>query len=80
MGWTLEQVDLALSDIERADDDLAMVELEITNTRDSVIACHARRPHTVAACTEQERGRGTRRFRARLSDSPFGGALSVARV
>lgn len=81
IGWTLDQVADVLARAEDTDDDLAMVELEVTATRDSVIACHGRRPDLRGHCVErQRRGRTLRRFDAQLSDDPLGQATAVQRA
>jgi hypothetical protein len=80
IGWTLDQLAAVLAHPKGTDDDRAMVELEITASRDSVIACHSPRD-AVARCTEYDRtGRRTRAFTSRLSDTPLAGAVAVERA
>lgn len=81
IGWTLRQLNAVLSRLEGTDDALAMLELEITTTRDSFIACHSARRASTGYCTEHQRtGDVIRRFSAALSDEPSGDAHSVRRV
>jgi hypothetical protein len=79
-GWTLDQLADTFAHIGNTDDDLVMVELEVTASRDSVIACHSDRD-ALGRCVERDRsGRQVRAFDARLSDDPLDGALSVKRT
>ncbi|MDT4922642.1 MAG: hypothetical protein QOG01_355 [Pseudonocardiales bacterium] len=81
VGWTLDQVAAVFARAEDTDDYLAMVELEITSTRDSVIACHAARADQVGHCAERERnGHPLRQFDATLTDDPLGQATAVQRA
>jgi hypothetical protein len=80
IGWTLDQLATVLGHADGSDDELAMVELEITESRDSVIVCHGQRD-AVARCTEFDRtGRRIRAFTSRLSDTPLAGAVAVERA
>lgn len=79
IGWTLDQLTAVLRHIDGTDDDLAMVELEITESRDSVITCHGHRD-ALARCAEYDRsGRRLRTFTSRLSDTPLAGSVAVER-
>jgi hypothetical protein len=79
IGWTLDQLAGVLARIGDADDDLAMVELEVTATRDSVIACHSDLD-ALGHCVERDRSRRPlRAFDALLSDDPLEGAVAVKR-
>lgn len=81
IGWTLDQVAAVFARAEDTDDGLAMVELEITATRDSVIACHAARTDQVGHCAERDRdGDRLRQFGSPLSDDPLGQATAVQRT
>lgn len=81
IGWTLDQVAGVLSRAEDADDDLAMVELEVTATRDSVVACHSHRGDRIGRCVERDRGGDRlRQFDAPLTDDPLGQATAVQRA
>lgn len=81
IGWTLDQVADVLARAEGADDDLAMVELEVTATRDSVVACHGRRADQVGRCVERDRnGNRLRQFDTPLTDDPLGQATAVQRA
>jgi hypothetical protein len=80
IGWTLDQLDAVLRHVGDVDADLAMVELEVTATRDTVIACHSRRGEALGHCTERARnGKRLRQFDQRLTDEPFGQATAVQR-
>lgn len=66
---------------EGIDDGPAMVELEVTAMRDSVIACHTVRVDEVGHCAERERdGDRLRQFDSGLSDDAFGQATAVQRT
>lgn len=81
IGWTLDQLADVLRRVTDADADLAMVELEVTEARDSVIACHGRRADLLGHCIERDRqGRELRRFHAHLTDDPLGQATAVQRA
>lgn len=81
IGWTLDQVAAVLARAEDTDDDLAMVELEVTATRDSVVACHGLRADQLGRCVERDRhGDRLRLFDARLTDDPLGQATAVQRA
>lgn len=81
IGWTLDQVAAVFARTENTDDDLAMVELEVTATRDSVIACHAASADHLGHCAERDRnGARLRQFDSRLSDDPLGQAMAVQRT
>ncbi|HVF05287.1 MAG TPA: hypothetical protein VNA20_10630 [Frankiaceae bacterium] len=81
IGWTLDQLDAVLRKARDVDAELAMVELEVTAARDSVIACHARRADVLGHCVERNRrGRELRRFDAALTDNPLGQATAVQRA
>ena len=79
IGWTLDQLTAVLRRLDGTDDDLAMIELEITESRDSVITCHGHRD-ALARCAEYDRsGRRLRTFTSRLSDTPLAGSVAVER-
>jgi hypothetical protein len=81
IGWTLDQLADVLSRVSDTDDDLALVELEVTAIRDSVIACHAARADQVGRCVERDRdGDRLQQFDSRLGDDPFGQATAVQRA
>ena len=81
IGWTLDQVAAVFARTEVTDDDMAMVELEVTVRRDSVIACHGRRADFVGRCVERDRdGDRLRQFDTRLIDDALGQATAVQRV
>lgn len=81
IGWTLDQLRVALARLDGTDDELAMVELEISPARDSLIACHAALAIQVGPCTEDDRnGRRLRRFQAQLTNDPAEDARSVQRA
>ena len=81
IGWTVDQVASVFARAEDTDDDLAMVELEVTAIRDSVIACHGRRADMRGHCSERDRrGREVRTFDAHLADDPLGQATAVQRT
>lgn len=80
-GWTLDELHAVLARLDGMDDDLALVELEVSASRDSVVACRARRGEPVGRCVEHDRRRRLlRRFDAHLTDDPFGQATAVQRV
>jgi hypothetical protein len=80
VGWSVNQVRDVLIRSGVGDDPLAMVELEITAARDSLIACRASQADERAPCTEADRsGHFVRRFTDTLSDDPLAGPLSVHR-
>lgn len=81
IGWTLDQLRDVLGQVGAGDDPLAMVELEITAVRDSLVACRATHLGEPAACVEANRSRQVlNRFEVPLSDDRLAGALSVQRV
>jgi hypothetical protein len=81
IGWTLDDLASVLARVESTDDHLALVELEVTATRDSVIACHAARADALGRCIERDRrGREVQRFDAYLTDNPLGQATAVERA
>lgn len=78
MGWTIAELDRVLSRLEKTDQDRMLVELEVTTSRDSVVACGAADNPERGRCTEHDRaGRKLRSFPATLRDEPAAGALSV---
>ena len=80
MGWTVDELATVLARLDDTDDDLELVELEITAVRESVIACHGRRADMLGHCVERDRrGREVRTFDAPLTDDPLGQALAVQR-
>jgi hypothetical protein len=81
VGWTLNDLASVLARVESTDDDLALVELEVTEARDSVIACHAVRDDVLGRCVERDRQRREmRRFYTQLTDDPLGQATAVQRA
>lgn len=81
IGWTIDQLADVLRHVGDVDADLAMVELEVTPSRDSVIACHSSRTEPLGRCRELDRhGHQLRRFEAQLTDNPLGEATAVERA
>lgn len=81
IGWTLDDVARVLARSDDTDAELALVELEVTATRSSVIACHGARRDAMGRCAERDRrSRELRRFDAYLTDNPLGQATAVQRA
>lgn len=81
MGWTLDQLTLVFRHVGDVDADVAMVELEVSAARDTVIACHRGRSDPSGHCTELDRaGRRLRQFDQRLTDNPLRQATAVERA
>lgn len=81
IGWTLDQLADVLRNVGDVDAHLAMVELEVTAARDSVIACHSGSTEPLGHCVERDRaGKRIRQFDAPLSDNPLGQATAVQRA
>lgn len=77
-GWTLDELHAVVARLDDMDDELALVELEVSASRNSVVACHSGRVELVGRCVEQDRRRRLiRRFDAQLTDNPFAQATAV---
>jgi hypothetical protein len=83
MGWTIDQLEHAMRNIDVHGAALAMVDLEITAERGpTLIACSGAAAKGAAArCTEYDAsGNASRHFTDRLLDEPALNAISVQRA
>lgn len=81
-GWTIEHLAHALRRIDLGSAALAMVDLEITAARGTMlVACSAPATRVTARCTDYDgKGAVRRHFQDRLLDEPTLAAISVQRA
>jgi hypothetical protein len=82
MGWTIDQLEHALRNVDVGGEALAMVDLEITAAHGAtLVACSAPAIEVTARCVEYDAsGDASRRFADQLLDEPALNGISVQRA